>query len=82
MTLVLASLSEWQKSRPIDRSPTRPCHAWQWKRIGEMRSLTALEIPGCDVDDEVVMNWQDLKRLRACLFRRHSNFRANLFVGC
>lgn len=64
---VLASLSECRNlDQLIVAYPSLSRMAM--KRIGEMRSLTALEIPGCDVDDEVVMNWQDLKRLRRVCF--------------
>lgn len=37
-------------------------------KIGQMKMLTSLELPGCPVDDQVVMRWNRLKRLRrVCL---------------
>lgn len=34
------------------------------KRIGALSALTALEVPGSEIDDEIVEHWQTLSRLR------------------
>ncbi|TWT87820.1 leucine-rich repeat domain-containing protein [Neorhodopirellula pilleata] len=38
------------------------------KRIGAMKQLTSLEVPGCLIDDEVVSTWNELTRLRRVCF--------------
>ncbi|WP_201767184.1 protein kinase [Rhodopirellula sallentina] len=37
-------------------------------QLGKLKSLTALEVPGSLVDDEVTSSWRDLKRLRRVCF--------------
>ncbi|MFG0256227.1 MAG: protein kinase [Rhodopirellula sp. JB053] len=37
-------------------------------QLGKLKSLTALEVPGSLVDDEVTRSWRDLKRLRRVCF--------------
>lgn len=37
-------------------------------QIGEMKHLTALEVPGCPIDDRIVSHWSALTRLRRACF--------------
>ncbi|MCM2373370.1 leucine-rich repeat domain-containing protein [Aporhodopirellula aestuarii] len=42
------------------------------RRLGKLKTLTALEVPGSDVDDDVTSSWVNLERLRRiCLDDTH-----------